>query len=216
MAVIKGSCRNPSLKIFYRKDQSVADYIPLHPNPDEPTPVIPITGVGDMFRAVYDKDNNGRVDRVDYVEISEVNNLQQVLNDLANQTGEGGKEIVTVTNNGGDTFKPGHPVAQNGTVYAIGRSVPPRQRILGLAIEPSEPGQPLKIQLSGFIQLPTHVWDEVTDSVGGLAHNGTYFVNRESQLTVNAPTASPEYLIKIGHSISPTDFLIDLDIAVRL
>lgn len=217
MSVVKGKCSSPALKIYYKKDQSVADYIPLAPNPGETPPVIPITGVGDMFRSVYDQDVNGRVDRVDRVEISEVTNLQQILNDLANQGGgEGGKEIVTVTNNGGDTFKPGHPVAQNGTMYVIGRSVPPRQRILGLALEESAPGSQLKIQLSGFFNLPAVVWDEVTGTTGGLAINGTYFVNNNSQLSVVAPTAAPEYLIKIGHSINPTDFLIDLDIAIRL
>lgn len=217
MSIIKGKSLSPKLKISFRKDLSVADYIPLSPNVDEPPPVIPITGAGDMFRAVYDKDANGVVDRVDYVEIKEVNNLQEILNDLANQGGgSGGKEIVSVTNNGGDTFKPGHPVAQNGTVYVIGRSVPPRNRILGLALEESAPGEQLKIQLSGLLTLPAASWDEVTDSVGGLSHEGTYFVNSQSQLTLNAPTTSPEYLIKIGHSISPTNFLIDLDIAIKL
>lgn len=217
MSIIKGGGGSPGLKIWFRKDQSVADYIPLTPNPDQPPPVIPVTGAGDMFQAIYDKNLNGRADRVDYVEISEVNNLQDVINDLYNQGGgDGGKEIVTVTNNGGDTFKPGQPVAQNNTMYVSGRSVPPRHRILGLALEDSAPGEQLKIQLSGYIRLPTVVWDEVTDSIGGLAIDGKYFVNSNGMLSTTAPSNAPEYLIKIGHSINTTDFLIDLDIAIRL
>ena len=216
MAVIKRS-PSPGLKIHFRKDTSVADYIPLNPNPDEPHPVIPITGAGDMFRAIYDTNVNGRADRVDRVEINEVTNLQDILNDLANQGGgEGGKEVVSVTNNGGDTFLAGSPVAQNGTAYVLGRSVPPRHRLLGLALEPSAPGEQLKIQLSGFIQLPTSTWDAVTGSVGGLSHDGMYFINSLSQLTLVPPTTEPEYLVKMGRSISPTNFLIDLDITIKL
>lgn len=216
MSVIRRS-PTPGLKIRFRKDKSIADYIPLNPNPNEPHPVIPITGVGDMFRSVYDQDTNGRVDRVDYVEIDEVENLQEIINDLYNQGGSGGgKEIVTVTNNGGDTFLPGSPVAQNGTVYSLGRSTPPRHRLLGLAVEESAPGAQLKIQLSGYMILPTASWDLVTGTVGGLSLNGTYFVDSNSKLSVVAPAQPPEYLIKMGQSINPTTFLIDLDIAIKL
>lgn len=218
MSVIK-RCPSPGLNIRWRKDNSVADYLPLKPNDSEPYPVIPITGVGDMFRSVYDTDLNGIVDRVDRVEISEVTNLQDIINDLYNQGGGGGdgsREIITVTNNGGDSFKPGQIVAQNGTMYVNGRSIPPRHRILGLAVEASEPGDQLKIQLSGYIRLSTEAWDEVTGTVGGLAINGRYFAGSDGHMTITPPTLAPEYLVKIGHSLNTTDFLIDLDIAIRL
>ena len=208
---------SPGLKIWFRKDISRADYIPLNPNPGQPVPVIPIQGVGDMFRAVYDQNLNGRSDRVDYVEIGEVNNLQNVINDLYNQGGGGGgKEVVTVTNNGGDFIRAGAPVCQNGLTYMIGRSTPPRNRVLGLAVEDSTPGDMLKIQLSGLFQLPAASWDLVTDSVGGLSPNGSYFVNSSAQLSLVAPTLPPEYLLKIGHAVNNTDFLIDLDISIKL
>lgn len=170
-----------------------------------------------MFKAVYDQNNNGRVDRVDQVLISEVDGLQQALNDLANQGGgSGGKEIVSVTNNGGDTFVPGMPVAQNGTVYVAGRSVPPRTRILGLAVEDSIPGSQLKIQLSGYFHLPPNSWDAVTNLIGGLAGGQTYYVDSAGKLSIVPPAAAPEYMVKIGHAINQSDFLIDLDVAIKL
>lgn len=98
----------------------------------------------------------------------------------------------------------------------MGRGTPPRHRLLGLAVEESAPGDQLKIQLSGYMILPTTSWDIVTGTVGGLSHNGTYFVDSNSKLSVVAPTQSPEYLIKMGQSINPTTFLIDLDIAIKL
>lgn len=204
------------LKIVFKKDNSSSGYLPLDPNGAPPV-VLPIQGAGDMFKAVYDQNNNGRADRVDHVLIQEVDGLQTILNDLANQgAGDGGKEVITVTNNGGDTFIPGMPVAQNGTVYVIGKSVPPRQRVLGLAMEPSEPGQQLKIQLSGYFRLPTSQWDLVTAQPGGLAGGLLYYVNINSKLSFVVPTEAPEYAIKLGHAISQTDFLIDLDVAIKL
>lgn len=207
----------PGLKIHYRKDLSVADYTPLNPNPTEPHPVIPITGAGDMHRSVYDTDMNGRVDRVDSVEIGEVVGLQDVLDNLANQ-GSGGdsKEIITVTNNGGSVFLAGMPVARSGTMYVPGRSIAPRHQIIGLAIEDSNPGDVLRVQLSGFISLTSGQWDAVTDEVGGLSTDSIYVVNISSKLTQVAPDAAPEYLIKIGRSVSNTAMLIDLDIAIKL
>lgn len=218
MSVVKGNNPTPNLKISFRKDISISEYIPLPPNPGEPNPVIPVTGVGDMFRAVYDKDNNNVVDRVDAVEINEVAGLRDILNDLANQTGTGGggKEIITVTNNGSTTFLPGSPVAWTGTQYMLGTSVAPRHKIIGLATEYAAPGDAFKVQLSGFLILPTENWDAVTGTVGGLGHSGNYFVNISSQLTLNPPTSTPEYLIKIGQAISPTTLLIDLDMLIKL
>lgn len=204
-------------KIKYDIDKSSSDYVPLPENPDVPVPVIPITGYGDMFKSVYDQNSNGKADWADNIPISGVVNLQDKLNELSNQGGSGvSKEIITVTNNGGNTFKPGSPVAQNSTTYISGSSLPPRQRIIGLAVNDSAPGDELKIQLSGYMILPTTAWDEVTGTDGGLVVGRSYFIDDSGNLSLDAPTEAPEYLIKIGYSSTPTTFLIDLDIAVKL
>lgn len=209
-------CSDP-LTIRYRKDQSVADYIPLNPNPDTPHPIIPVTGAGDMFRAVYDQDANGVVDTVDAVTIQKVSGLQDIINDLYNQGGgEGGKEIVTVTNNGPDIFMPGQPVAKFGEMYIAGSSIAPGHRVIGLATGISAPGDTIRIQTAGLLTLPATSWDEVTGTVGGLGHGHYYYANNEKKLSIVPPAGEPEYLVKIGIALNTTDFLIDLDFAVKL
>ena len=203
--------------IKYREDASRADYLPLNPNPDQPHPVIPITGVGDMYRAVYDQNNNGTVDTADSITIPKVVGLQDALNDLANQGGGGGGgSIVSVTNTGSETFLPGSPVCKVGATYLIGRSTAPRHNILGIAVEASPPGEQLRIQTGGIFQLSPENWDLVTGSVGGLIPNAFYYVNSLSQVTATAPTSEPDYLIKLGVALNNTELLVDLDLIIKL
>lgn len=209
-------CNDP-LIIRYRKDQSVSDYVPLNPNPEAPHPIIPITGAGDMFRAVYDQDANGIVDTVDRVTIQKVDGLQDIINDLYNQGGgDGGKEVVTITNNGPDIFMPGTPVAKFGEMYIAGSSIAPGHRVIGLATNVAAPGDSVRVQTSGLIILPATSWDDVTGNVGGLGHGHLYYVNSDRKLSIVAPSGNPEYLVKIGIALNTTDFLIDLDFAVKL
>lgn len=203
--------------IKYKEDASQVGYLPLRPNPSVPPPVIPITGVGDMFRSVYDQNGNGVPDSADNVTITNVAGLQDALNDLANQGGGGGGgSIISVTNSGSDTFSPGIPVCKIGSMYMIGSSVSPRHNILGLAVDISGPGDQLKIQSGGIIQLSPENWDIVTGQVGGLSTNAIYYVNSLSRVSPDAPTLSPEYLVKIGVALNNTELLIDLDLIIRL
>lgn len=219
MSVVRGLGRGGNLKIDYRKDLSVAEYVPLPPNPETPNPVIPITGAGDMFKAVYDTDNDGVVDNVETVEMSQVVGLQQTITDILNNGGGGGganPQFIYVLNNGGDSIYPGQPICKSNDLFRAGNSLEPRQRIIGLAADYSSPGTQLKIQTAGLMSYPPIAWDIATDSVGGLANGLGYYVDSAGKLTTQAPENSPEFLIKVGIALNNTDLLIDLDLAIKL
>ncbi|USV40967.1 hypothetical protein [Xanthomonas phage BUDD] len=219
--LVIGKVPSGNVCIRYREDASSTDFLPLQPNPSEPPIVIPIEGSGDMFRAIYDKDANGVVDTADEVPVSHIPGLQDTINDIYNQIGSGGggggsSQVIFVTNTGGETFLPGMPVCKVGNSYLRARSTGPRQTCLGLAVEASNPGEQLKIQQAGLFTLSPENWDLVTNQVGGLATTMFYYVNIDSQLTMTPPTDFPEYLVKVGYALNNTDFLIDLDLSIKL
>lgn len=218
--LVIGTCFSPTVKIKYKQDVSSADYLPLQPNDSDQPIIIPIEGTGDMFRAVYDQNLNGVVDSADSVPVANVPGLQDTINDIYNQIGSGsgggGTSVIFVTNTGGETFLPGTPVCKVGSSYLRARSTGPRQNCLGLAVEASNPGEQLKIQQSGLMTLSPENWDLVTTQVGGLATTMFYYVNENSALTVDAPTDFPFYLVKVGYALNNTDFLIDLDLSIKL
>lgn len=218
--VIRRGNKLPGLVIRYDQDASNSDYLPLSPNPSVPPPVIPVTGAGDMFRSVYDTNNNGSVDSVDDVAIQEVTGLQEALDDLAGQIGTGGgggsDSFIIATNNGPDTLLPGAPVAHFTGVYGLGKSLSPRQKIIGLAKELSIPGQTLTIQTSGALNLTALEWNDVTGEVGGLAPDMNYYAKFNGLMSFSPPENSPEFLIRLGQALSSTKFLIDLDLLIQL
>lgn len=211
------------LRICFAKDASHAGYLPLPSNPGEPLPVIPITGYGDMFRAIYDVDVNGVVDRVDFVKVDEVENLQDIINDIYFQISQGGgggsgsaANVIVATNNGVDNILSGHPVAIRGSEYRIGKSYSPFHSVIGVAINDSAPGSQLWVQTDGVVTFPTGTWDLVTGAVGGLGIDATYFASLSGNMTSTPPENSPEYLVKIGRSISTTKLLLDLNLTIKL
>jgi len=220
--LVVGKIPTPTVKICYKKDSSSSDFLPLQPNPAEPPILIPVEGAGDMFRAVYDKDGNGKVDTADFVPMANVPGLQATLNDIYNQIGSGGagggssNSFLHVTNTGGEVFLPGMPVCKVGESYLRARSTAPRHQCLGLAVEASSPGEQLKIQQSGLMVMSPENWDLVSGEVGGLSTGMHYYVDAGSKITLNAPTEFPHYLIKIGYALNNTDFLIDLDLSIKL
>jgi len=217
--LVIGKNFSPTVKIDYRQDTSSADYLPLRPNPAEPHIVIPVEGSGDMFRAIYDTDLDGEVDTANSVPVANVPGLQDTINDLYNQIGTGGtggNAYINVTNTGGEVFLPGTPVCKVGESYLKARSTGPRQNCLGLAVDASAPGEQLKIQKAGLMSMSTTNWDLITSEVGGLSTSMFYYVDQNSKLSVTAPTEFPFYLVKIGYALNNTDFLIDLDLSIKL
>ncbi len=221
MSLVIGKCYTPTVKIKYKTDKSSAEFLPLRPNPDEPHIVIPVEGVGDMHRAIYDTDLDGIVDTANEVPMGNVPGLQDTINDIYNQIGSGGggtgaNSYIHVTNSGGETFLPGMPVCKVGSSYLRARSTAPRQNCLGFAVEAASPGEQLKIQTAGLMSMSAENWDLVTNEVGGLSTSMFYYVDENSKVTLNAPTEFPHYLVKLGYALNNTDFLIDIDLSIKL
>lgn len=173
-----------------------------------------------MFRAVYDVDVNGVVDRVDFVKVDEVENLQNIINDIYSQIAAGGSggsaNVIVATNNGPDNIKQGQAVAFNSGMYRVGKSIAPAHNVIGVAINDSDTGTQLWIQTSGIVFLPETSWDIVTGTVGGLGIGSSYYASALGSISNVPPSSAPEFFIPIGQSIDRTKLLIDLKSIVKL
>lgn len=214
--------RASGLKVSYEKDGVIGFVIPPEPNIDDPIQSFPPNeptgaGQGDMLREVYDKDGNGIVDRVDRVEIEEVVGLRPELDKIAADAAAAATgKVMTVLNNGPDYILPGHPVALHLDVYYRATSEAPKHKLVGIAVSGAEPGSFMRIQDSGLLKLPELVWDDVLETVGGLALNGSYYLSPNGTITVTPPSESPHYLVKVGYAASRTELYVDPDIVVKL
>lgn len=189
------------LGICWKKDASITDYLPLTPNPDDPHIIIPITGVGDMFRAVYDKNQNGVVDRVDKVLISEVEGLQEILdsivqpadrNTVQRVVDQNTSALKVVSERTAAGVHPTNPAIENDALS-----------VLGITTSSANIGETITIQVGG----------KVTDSSWSWS-NGLVFVTTNGTLTQTAPTTGWE--IVIGYAPSPTTINLDFREPIQL
>ncbi|QFR56732.1 hypothetical protein CPT_Mendera_206 [Stenotrophomonas phage Mendera] len=198
--LIVGQGAGGEIGICYSKDQSRVDYLPLPPNPGDPLPIIPVEGYGDMFRAVYDTDDNGVVDRVDKVLISEVENLQETLDSISSP---GDKNIITrkaatnlsalkIVSEGINGVSPLNPQL---AVDAMG--------LVGITLESGYPGQEIKIQAGGSLEDPFWNWSQ-----------GLIFAAANGGLTQTPPTTGWE--IVVGFSPKPTQINLQFDEPILL
>ncbi|AKO61589.1 hypothetical protein [Stenotrophomonas phage IME-SM1] len=163
-------------------------------------PIIPVEGYGDMFRAVYDTDDNGVVDRVDKVLISEVENLQETLDSISSP---GDKNIITrkaatnlsalkIVSEGINGVSPLNPQL---AVDAMG--------LVGITLESGYPGQEIKIQAGGSLEDPFWNWSQ-----------GLIFAGPNGTLTQTPPTTGWE--IVVGFSPKPTQINLQFDEPILL
>ena len=137
------------LGICWKKDASNTDYLPKPANPDDPHIVIPITGVGDMFRAIYDTNQNGIVDRVDKVLISEVEGLQDILDSITQPADRNLVQRVVdqptsalkvVSEQLPSGIHPTNPNIQNDALS-----------VLGITVQSGSVGETINVQIGGKI-----------------------------------------------------------------
>lgn len=186
--------------ICYSKDQSRTDYLPLPPNPDEPLPVIPVEGYGDMFRAIYDLNNNGVVDRVDTVLISEVVDLQETLDSISSP---GDKNIIKrVTQY---TVSALRLVSEgpNGVYYLDPQVRVDALGMVGITLESGTPGQTIQIQAGGSLEDTGWNWSQ-----------GLVFAGPNGTLTQTPPTTGWE--IVVGFSPKPTQINLQFEEPILL
>lgn len=177
------------LGVCWKPDASHTDYLPLPANPDDPHIVIPITGVGDMFRAVYDQNKNGVVDRVDKVLISEVEGLQEALDAIVEP---GDRNVV-----------PRRLAQPTSALRVVSEAIPqgvyptnPSQlndsiSVLGIVIQSGTTGETVNVQVGGVIEEQAWSW-----------LRGLVFVGPNGTLTQTPPETGFE--IVVGYSPAPT------------
>ena len=74
------------------------------------------------------------------------------------------------------------------------------------------------ILVDGVLTATTGEWDAVTGETGGLTTNANYFLDAASPgaLTQTAPTAVGEFVVRVGHAISPTEMEIEVQQPIKL
>lgn len=74
------------------------------------------------------------------------------------------------------------------------------------------------VQTDGVLTATTTQWDSVTGQTGGLTPGSTYFLSSATagRLTVTAPTATGEFVTRVGRALSTTDLDITLEPAIAL
>lgn len=184
------------LCVVYDKDSSRADYLPLQPNPYDPVPVVPITGYGDMFRAVYDQNVNGKVDRVDAVLIQEVDQLQDKLDELSAGT------ALTLT-----ATRPlsGHRVVkavdETHMDYASSLVEDDAEKVVGIITGAVAEGDIAAVKLSGKLTEPSWNW----------IPNKSLFVGHDGFLTQTPPDYPDAFSMQFGTALTPTTILIQIE-----
>ena len=74
------------------------------------------------------------------------------------------------------------------------------------------------IQTDGILTATTAQWDAVTGGTGGLTAGATYFLSASAagQITATAPTASGQYVTRLGKAISTTSLEISIQPPIGL
>jgi hypothetical protein len=128
---------------------------------------------------------------------------------------------VTRENANAGTITIGQPVyATNATDVDLARAnAQATIRVTGLVQDVSvATGAPADILTDGILTATTGQWDAVTGQVGGLTPNADYFLDPAvaGRLTTVAPTTAGQFVLRVGHALSPTEFEIEVQQPVKL
>lgn len=74
------------------------------------------------------------------------------------------------------------------------------------------------ILVDGVLTATTGEWDAVTGQVGGLTDGADYFLSAATAggLTTTAPTATGEFVVRVGHALSTTEMEIEIQQPIKL
>ncbi len=128
--------------------------------------------------------------------------------------------IITKTNNSGGAMVIGNAVYINGANALLARAnAQSTIRVAGLVINTSvADGNPADILTDGILTATTGQWDAITGQVGGLTVGADYFLSAATAglLTITAPTTAGEFVLRVGHALSATEFEIEIQQPIKL
>ena len=126
------------------------------------------------------------------------------MSDVSSLGGGGTQSLPYVTSPVASVaFPAGTPVYKQSTgmvapaiASAIGTST-----LLGLAVNPAQPGQPVDIQWGGSVKLSNAQWQQVLGtSSGGLTTGSQYYLSESvaGRLTTVPPTNEAHFIVQVG------------------
>lgn len=114
----------------------------------------------------------------------------------------------------------GQPVYVTGSNVDLARAnAQGTIRVAGLVFDTSVlTATPATILLDGVLTATTTQWDGVTGQSGGLTPGANYFLDPDvaGKLTPTAPVAVGQFVVPVGHALSPTEFEIEIQPPVKL
>jgi len=74
------------------------------------------------------------------------------------------------------------------------------------------------ILVDGKLTATTGQWDAVTGETGGLTPGADYFLDAATagMMTQTAPSANPNFVVRLGHALSATEFEIEVQQPIKL
>lgn len=127
--------------------------------------------------------------------------------------------IVTKTNNSGGALVIGQALFVTGTNADLAQAnAQSTIRVAGLALAGAAIAAPVDILTDGILTATTGEWDAVTGDTGGLTPGSDYFLSAATGggLTLTAPTAAGEFVVRVGHAVSTTELEIEIQQPIKL
>ena len=128
--------------------------------------------------------------------------------------------MITKTNDQGGAIVIGQPVYVVGTTVLLAiANAQASIRVAGLVLDLSVADQdPANILLDSKLTATTGQWDAVTGQTGGLTPGANYFLDPTTagMLTLTAPTTVGQFVVRVGHALSATEFEIEIGQPIKL
>jgi len=115
----------------------------------------------------------------------------------------------------------GQPVyATSGSAVDLARAdAQSTIRVMGLVADVSIAASATgDILMDGVLEATTTQWDAVTGETGGLTPGANYFLDPATagKLTQTAPTTAGQFVVRVGHALSTTEFEIEVQQPIKL
>lgn len=128
---------------------------------------------------------------------------------------------VSRTNNNAGTITIGQPVySVSGTAVDLAQAdAQSTIRVAGLVVDVSvSASAAAEILADGILTASTAQWDAVTGQSGGLTPGANYFLDASTagKLTPTAPTTPGEFVLRVGHALSATEFEVEVQQPIKL
>lgn len=124
-------------------------------------------------------------------------------------------DVVNQTNNNAASVVIGTPVYNDGsgTVDLAQADASATVEVLGLVKDASIAAAASgAVQTDGVLAATTGQWDTITGDVGGLTAGSVYYLDSDTagKLTKTAPTATGDFVVRMGKAISDTELEITI------